>query len=326
MSHYEHTVLLGSGGTGTAFAAICALRRVWGASVRIVAIDVNPAHLCTSSILADIYQQVPSFSDSDFPETLRKILLKYNVDSYLPLFPTEIKLAAELVEREPECLAYSRLVPSLTTASLCNDKARLSNFLQAAGIPVPATGVISAPVENDHYFVKPRSSNGSIGAMHVSREELAVMSETEKGNLVIQEVCVGPETTVDVFASSSSSVVQAVCRERLETKSGVSVKCRVFIDPDATHLAAQIAGSLKLCGSFCFQTMVNGSGDVVVTDVNPRPGAATAMSVATGNDFFAATFANAWDLDCGGFFRYFENDIYVTRQYSEFVMTGDLAK
>lgn len=321
---YEHTVLVGSAGTGTAFAAICALRRVWGPSVRIVAMDVNPAHLCTSSILADVYEQVPHFADSSFLDALKKILARYGVDSYLPLFPTEIELAAELVAREPDCLTYSCLIPNVFAASLCNDKARLSEHLQSAGILVPATSALVPPFDSLCYFIKPRSSTGSVGAMRVSREEFGAMPESARQEIVVQEVCMGPETTVDVFVGSSPSLLRAVSRERLETKSGVAVKCRVFSDPKSVSLGAKIAGSMGLRGSFCFQTMYNSAGDVVVTDVNPRPGAATAMSVATGNDFFAATFANAWGLDCNQLFRSLSRDIYVTRQYSEFVMTGEV--
>src|SRR5208282_6948207 len=103
--------------------------------------------------------------------------------------------------------------------------------------------------------------------------------------------------------------------ERIEIKSGVSTKCRLFADEALSRHAKSIAEVLNLTGSFCFQVMRNTTG-WVVTDVNPRPGAATAMCLMTGNDFFAASFARCWGEDARRFLRVVDGDQFVTRQYA----------
>ncbi len=86
----ERTVLLGSAGTGTAYASMLALRKNWGDSVKIIAIDSNPKHLVTSSLLADKFIQVPLNSDPEFKNKLQAILTDENVDTYIPFIDHEI--------------------------------------------------------------------------------------------------------------------------------------------------------------------------------------------------------------------------------------------
>ena len=95
----QRVVLLGSAGTGTAFAAACSLRRVWSQSVRIVAMDIYPRHIVTTSLLADDFEQVGFSAAPEFPATLLGILQRYKVDTYLPIFPEEIVVSARLGEQ-----------------------------------------------------------------------------------------------------------------------------------------------------------------------------------------------------------------------------------
>ena len=58
----------------------------------------------------------------------------------------------------------------------------------------------------------------------------------------------------------------------------------------------------------------------LVTDINARLGAGTAISVAVGLDFFSGMFAVLWGEDPSQYFIPLEKETFVTRQYSEFVM------
>jgi carbamoylphosphate synthase large subunit len=317
----QHTVLIGSAGAGTGFAAACAIRRVWSNAVRIVSMDSNWPHLCTSSLLSDVHEKVPLFSDRSFASVLAEIVARHSIDTYLPLFPGEIEMAARLMERGLE-ICYPALVPQVHTAALCNDKLRLATYLSDCGVAVPETFSVSEAPNRAHFFLKPISGNGSVGARRVGISELMALPAEDKASSILQEICTGPEITVDTFYGGKPLTLQTICRERIETKSGVTTKSRLF-KCDALHnLAGLLADCLKLTGTFCFQVMQDSRGRTVVTDVNPRPGAATAMSVAAGSDFIAATFANAWGDDCERFFKPLGNEVYVTRQYTEFVMTG----
>lgn len=316
-------VLIGSAGTGTAFAAISSLRRVWSQSVHVVTMDINPPHLVTASLIADNFEQVPISSAPEFQEALLQIIQRYDIDTYLPLLPEEIELAARL---RADGVIPSKVVvmaPSVAVSSACADKWVLSQLLSKNGVPTPKTALASDPFEAGGYFLKPKLATGSRGARKVNAEELTNAISGCEDKWIVQEICTAPEVTIDVFRSPSSGGNHVLCRERVEIKLGVSTKSRLFVDVELERLAKAIADMLDLTGSFCFQVMRNKSG-WVVTDVNPRPGAATAMCAVTGNDFFAAAFACYWGEDVRRFFRPLVADQYVTRQYAEFLM-GPLA-
>lgn len=315
----QHVVLLGSAGTGTAFAAACALRRAWSQSVKIVAMDINPQHLVTTGLLADAFEQVPLSVSSEFPKILGDILARYAIDTYLPLFPEEIALAARMRDAGQIPPAVTVMAPPAEASEICANKWKLSELLSSAGIPVPRTALAANPFAAEELFLKRIAGTGSHGARKVKAAELAGWIGGDEKNWIVQEVCFSPEVTVDAFYDPSSGFCHVVCRERIEVKSGVSTKCRLFSDEMLGDYARRIAVALGLKGSYCFQVMRAAAG-WAVTDINPRPGAATAMCATTGNDFFAATFAQRWGEEVERFFHVLEGDCYVTRQYAEFLM------
>lgn len=313
------SVLIGSAGTGTGFGAIVALRRTWSHSVRIIAMDINPSHLVTASLLVDGFEQVPLSSAPDFASNLIEIIRKHSVTTYLPLLPEEIAIAALLGEEGQLPDSFSLLAPTSAASRLCADKLSLCAILSSHGVSVPKSAEAYAPFGAEEYFLKPKNGTGSRGAQRVARVDLEASISGCPEQWLVQEICKGPEVTVDAFFDPGDDFVHVVCRERIEVKAGVSNKCRLFWDEQLREFAKRIADVLKLEGSFCFQVMKRGD-DWVVIDINPRPGAATAMCVLTGNDFFAATFALKWGRDYRPFFRKITADEYVTRQYSEFLM------
>ena len=318
-TNQPRSVLLGSGGTGIAYAAACSLRRVWSMSVGIVAMDINPKHLVTVSLLADHFEQVPVSAAPEFPTVLLSILQRQAVDTYLPLFPEEIALAARLRAEGQIPAAVTVLAPPPSASAVCADKWALCCLLPKHRVPVPKTALAAEPFAAEEYFLKPKGGTGSQGVRKVKAVELKSWIASQPSEWVVQEICTAPEITVDAFYDPQNDFSHSVCRERVEIKSGVCTKARLFADEDLSRYARSIAQALNLAGSFCFQVMRNATG-WVVTDVNPRPGAATAMCVQTGNDFFAAAFALGWGEDARRFFRPLDREQFVTRQYAEFLM------
>lgn len=314
-----HIVLLGAAGTGTAFAAACSLRRHWSRAVNIIAMDTNPLHLVTASLLSDHFEQVPGSASPEFSGALEKIIHRYNVDTYLPLMPPEIELSASLRDRDVLPRGLGLLAPSGRGGALCGDKWSLFEALRAREIPVPMTTLASRPFPSDWYLLKPRSGFGSRGVARVAARDLEAATAGIPENWIVQEPCESPEITVDAFCCAASGIRRSICRERIEVKSGVATKCRLFEDVRLHEYASTIAALLDFEGSFCFQVMRSRT-EWVVTDVNPRPGAGSAMCNVTGNDFFAASFARVWGQNVEPFFTPLNEDVYVTRQYAEYVM------
>jgi carbamoylphosphate synthase large subunit len=282
--------------------------------------DIYPRELVTTSLLADAFAQVPMSTDPAFESRLLALVTEHRVDTYMPFIDEEIATAAALRDGGRFPSGLKALAPSARTSELCLDKHLMAEHLRACGIATPRTALASAPFGAERYFVKPRRGFGSRGAAIVDAEGLSRTVGAAPDDWIVQDICEGPELTIDVFRHPSGSPMRAVCRERLEVKSGVCTKARVSDDPELTELAETLARSLDLHGGFCFQVMRD-RGVRYVTDVNARLGAGTALSVAVGVELFAATFAAAWGLDPSPFLPQLTSAHYVTRQYAEFRMT-----
>lgn len=324
-SQRSPTFLIGAGGSGTAFAACAALRRYWNDRVRVIVIDTNPAYLVSSSILADKFFQVPPYAQESFPEKLCRIVESESISGYLPLFPLEIEIAASLKRSGSLPSRVELLAPSEQSSLITGDKYLTSEWLLENGLKGPRTCLGKPDFDAERYFIKPRMGAGSKNSRMFSRAELSKKTEREPlpsdrhSGYVIQECCEPPEVTIDVFNSVSGTSFRALCRERVEIKSGVSTKARVFEDSQLSAVARTLATKLGLHGAFCFQVMKFES-DWYVMDINPRPGAGTAMCNPTGNDFFGAMFADRLLESTDRFFTPLIDPCFVTRQYSEFLM------
>jgi hypothetical protein len=159
------------------------------------------------------------------------------------------------------------------------------------------------------YIIKPRHGFGS--SIIPYNFENFNNAKITSNNFIVQERCNHPEITIDVF--NSQGIFEYVCRERIETKSGVCTKARIFKDQKLESLALKISSGLNL-RYFCFQVMQVGN-EWLVTDINPRLGSGTPMSKAVGLDFFAAMVADLLGYNVNRFFQYLNKEKFVTRQY-----------
>ncbi|MDW8002931.1 MAG: ATP-grasp domain-containing protein [Deltaproteobacteria bacterium] len=275
----------------------------------------------STSLLADFHETVPPSDKPEFVDQLLRIINQYNVDTYMPVLDSEILLAAKLREAGTIPKSVSVLAPTSYAAEICLDKYMASQWMVIHGIPSPPTWLASEEKVDlpDRLYIKKRCGVGSKGNRIGTIEDIKKLPVEERPEWLIQKVCDQPEVTVDTYFDPIRSVGRVVCRERIETKSGVCTKARVFYDQTIADLAFNLAKKLGISGTFCFQLMRH-CNEWVVTDINPRPGAGTAMSVAVGMDFFAAYFEYIWGNDGIRYLPGFFDEVYVTRQYTEFVM------
>lgn len=316
-------VLLGAGGTGTAFAIASRLRATWGNTIKLVVTDIYDENLVTASLLADKFYKVPYANAPSFGKALRDIMLNESIQTYIPILNDEIVLANGMA-KDP-ALRHVDFWSSDMHA-LCTDKVYADEWLRSIGVRTPENVDLSAiEGKSGPWFAKPRRGFGSRGAHILHREDLANMKESDIDDLIIQELCEKPEVTVDSFYDSTTGTGYAYCRERLETKSGVCTKARLFADAELSAFATKIGQALEQRGTICFQVMRSKRG-WVATDLNLRSGAGTAMTCSAGYDVLSAAFACRIGEDYSSFVKPLNDkeEYLITRQYSEFVMRHDL--
>jgi carbamoylphosphate synthase large subunit len=313
------TVLLGAGGTGTSFAIASRLRANWGSQLKIVITDIFDEHLVTASFLADTFIKVPYANDSQFGQSIIDIILSENIQTYIPILNDELILAASLMAQP----LFSQVdFWSFRNHSLCADKAYADEWLNGIGVRTPKSIAWNDKAAGTGpWFAKPRNGFGSKGARVVYADDMRNMDASEASNLMVQEICEGPEVTVDSFYDSATGDCYSYCRERLEIKSGVCTKARIFQDRELADIAGKIGRALDQRGTICFQVMKSKSG-WAVTDLNLRSGAGTAMTCAAGFDVLSAAYACRIGEDYKKYVTQLpeSQQIFVTRQYSEFVM------
>lgn len=315
-------VLLGTAGTATTWGVARSLRDRWGGRIHIVATDRLPQRLVAASALADHFVQMPAVADERFAPDLLSLIAEQSIDTYAPTFDGEIVLAARLRD-EGALDGVNLLSPPLWAAETCWDKVAATRWLESSGSPAPA----SLPFERDAWtgdgvIVKPRRGVGSVGVTAVTDRTAweAWCDREDSDDWIAQELLPGPELTLDCFRSSRGAGSRVVCRERIEVKAGVCTKARVFDDDELAEIAVAIGEGLRLDGVYCLQVMRSRDRGWLVTDINPRPGAGTRLSVAVGVQFQAAWFADAWRLPTDQLLPPLDRERWVVRQHQEIVL------
>lgn len=301
---------VGAAASLTAWGIVQSLKDRWP-EVHVIAADSGPRERCAASAIADAFVQVPSALEPGWLDAMCAGLREHRVDTLVPVHDLEIVAVAEALDAgalgdpPPACTA-----PPQHAARVCLDKLEAGRRLEHAGVPVPRT----LPGGDDFdgpCVVKPRTGVASRGVRLLDDgAQRTAVERTEA--YVVQQRLHGPEVTVDAFGTR-----RAVARERLEVRAGVASKCRVFADDGLAALAADVARALGLEErAFCFQVI-----DGRVTDVNPRPGGATRMTVVAGVDVHTAMAAAAWGEDPEPYLPALAREVHVARGALD-VVTG----
>jgi carbamoyl-phosphate synthase large subunit len=310
-------IALTAAGTGTSYGIARSLRDSFGTALRIVAFDTNPPELQATSQLADVSCQIGPAAEPGYTGHLSQLLQTHRVTLWWPVLDQELAIAAEVCDLWSDGAV---IAPASDVATLCWDKLGMADWLRSVGLPTPRTWPgDEAAAAGGAVLIKPRRGLGSRGVTKPAnrRQLLELLTATEE-EMIIQQLCDGPEVTVDAFRGRSHSVEAAICRERLEVKAGVCTKARVFHDGEIEATVLTLGRLLGLDGAYCVQLMrAPGTAAWTITDVNARPGAGTRMSVVCGFDVLSATLLDRWGHDPEPALGPLERERFVVRHYEE---------
>lgn len=306
-------ILVLSGGTGTAWSICNALRSHKDAEINLLVCDTNPAWLVHSSVLADVFLQVPPIKAAGYYEHMLSLVDQYHIDIIVPL----IDLDFQYFPRDNEDLLARGVfstAPERKTFELLSNKKWMADTLQKLGVATPRTFERSELDDDTDYFVKPVLGFGARNTQKLSGREIKRGSFDE---CIFQELCLPREVTVDVF--SAELPIRSVCRERIETKAGVCTKARVYREPKLETALQAVAQNLALPECCCVQFMESQSGEWKLTDFNLRLGAGSALSAAVGFKLAEAASACWLGLSYDGLLKYPDAEKFVVRHYTELV-------
>lgn len=303
-------VLVCSGGTGSAFATAEAAFLNFKDCIILTICDINTKELVSSSVFADDYIVAKSIHDKGYKDFIIDLVNSKNIEICIPFIDKDVLIFSELYSTSKFSRDVKLQIYNPEIVKICSDKLLSYAWLKKNNIFTPETFLLQNESPKPGFIIKPIAGVGSI----INDFNFTVLNEiADFDKYLIQEKCSNPEVTIDVFSNSDLDIFFYVCRERIETKSGVCTKARLFLDEELGHIAKELAEKLSL-KFFCFQVMKL-NGQWAVTDINPRLGSGTPMCNAAGIDFFSAMLADFLGRNPEIYLKNLEKDIFVTRQY-----------
>lgn len=308
----KKNILVSAAGTATAWHIVNVIKKYFTDNLNIYLCDTNPKHLVPASTLADAFFQVPSVIDEGYYAHMLNLLIKNNIDIYIPIIDYDFLYFSQ---DNPDLIRngiYS-LAPVKEVAELITDKKTMNEFFQSTGINVP-TLVAEKEIQSEiEYFVKPRRGFGSRGAKILRGSEILGSDE-----IICQTICYRPELTVEVYCTDKNLI--SLCRERIAMREGVSTKAKCFYDDKVHSIINKIAQNLSLPYASCIQFMKDSNNEWSLIDLNLRIGAGTALSAAIDFEIMRAViYKILYNQEMIEYLRIPSTPRYVVRVFNEIV-------
>ncbi len=270
------------GGTATALSVVKGLRAQTRLPVRVVLADAAPDF--AGRWLADGYALIPPATDPGLVDALLDVARARGACLVVPVFDLELPQLAEAAPRFEAAGVHLPLGPPGAVA-ICRDKIATADLFARLGLDAPGLwsreAALSAGPAAFPLFAKPRRGRASIDACRLASPAALAEYLDRVPDAIVQDFVDAPEATIDVISDRHGRFVAACPRWRQVVKAGQSYKGLTFEDPPLVDACRRVVEELGLRGPACIQCFRTPER-MVLTEVNPRFGAATVLSIHAG--------------------------------------------
>ena len=239
-------------------------------------------------VYKNIIDDVPFVTDEDFIEKMNKIVVENNIDF---IYPAHDSVCLKLAEHQDEIDAKV-VTSALETVDICRSKAKTYVFFEEEDF-IPKTFADKSEIPNYPVFVKPSVGQGSNGAVKINSEEELDIRMRENDEIVICEYLSGTEYTIDCFTDIHGKLRVASLRNRIRTKSGISMNSKTLeTDSRLREIADIINSKLEFNGAWFFQLKKNNAGEYKLLEISPRIPGTMGLSRNRGINFPVLTIYN----------------------------------
>ena len=254
---------------------------------KVVVADMSP--LSAALLAGDAAEVVPPLTDPGFPNHLVRICRKHSITAVIPSIDKDLPVLAGL----KSTLASWKVVPVVPdpeAVAICDDKLRTYRFFVDNGFPTPKSWLpdelFSSPQKSKRpILIKPRRGIGGKGVYRITSQEELNFYLKRVPDPIFQEFLPGPEFSFDTLSDLDGKTVSVVPRERIYVRDGEVFKSRTVRDMKSIELVAEVAETLGLKGPAVVQGMHDESGQLKLTEVNPRFGSGVLLAIAAGADY-----------------------------------------
>jgi carbamoyl-phosphate synthase large subunit len=293
--------------------------RAEGATV--LGVDADP--LAPALYHCDLHEIVPRIADPAYVPTLARLREEHDARLVVPLNDLDFPVLARERERLAPALV---LLPDADASARMSDKLEAHRFFVANGIPSPRSWAPEAVPDDARYpvLVKAREGFGSRNIFRASdREQLRFFLAYTDVPSFVQEQCRGEEFSIDVFCDMDARCLNAIPRTMLLSKGGESIKGASFQDRELIEHGARVAEIVGVKGPANVQCFREPDGSLPITDVNTRFGGGFPLPLAAGGRYPELALALARGERPEPQVGEFEEDVYMTRFFSEVCLTRD---
>jgi carbamoylphosphate synthase large subunit len=248
-----------------------------------------------------------SFSDDNTFSELVQIIEEKKIDILIPFHDSAVRIASVLNE-----LVFSP-VSGRDAVEIFSNKKKTADFLRRNCFPTP-NNAVKAPA-----IAKPVNGSSSIGIIRMDSDEQFSEFVLNKSfaDFEVQEICEGPELSVDGYVALNGNFSMFVPRVRQETINGEVLKSRTIRNSDVTTICAEVCKIAKLSGALTFQFIWSKRAQAfLIMEVNLRFGGGVLTSILAGVPWPEIVIRDYLGVE-QGVYQYDDNFLMV-RSYREF--------
>jgi len=240
--------------------------------------------------LVDEFIKVPRCTDPGFIPAVLEICKQNQVLLLIPTIDTELATFAEH-RQEFADIGATIAISSPETIRISADKVVTHAWLVENGFPTVRQATSEAFLQDGAgwsfpLIVKPRRGSASQGVVKVSSRDLLRELCKNRDDMIVQELAVGREYTVNVLVNKQGRCVCAVPHLRVEVRAGEVSKGITCRHKPLMDLASKIAERLPgAYGPLNIQTFLAPDGSLRVTEINARFGGGYPLAQRAGANF-----------------------------------------
>ena len=213
------------------------------------------------------------FSDENTLANIRKIIAEKEIHIVIPFHDAAISIANQLGD------VVFAPVSNLEAIEIFSNKKLTGEFLRTSSIPTPKLATIAPAI------AKPIYGSSSQGLIRLpSQEELtSFLAREDAEEYEIQELCSGPEISVDGYVALNGDFSQFAPRIRLETMNGEATKSQTIRNEDVELVCRQLSEKAYLKGAITIQFIWNEAEQAYLAmEVNLRFGGGILTTILAG--------------------------------------------
>jgi carbamoyl-phosphate synthase large subunit len=223
---------------------------------------------------------IPNICRSGWIDRLNDLTCKWEIDFIFPAYDDVLVALVENADR-----IKARIISSpLRTCQVTRSKSETYRAL-AGIVPVPQLYETADEISSYPVFLKPDRGQGSQDIHLVcDRRQLDLLLTTRLDSIIL-EWLPGAEYTIDCFSDRETGLQFCQGRERVRTKSGISMSSRDIHDPLFVEYGEAISRKLPMYGAWFFQLRKDGNHQYKLLEVAPRIAGTMALHRVKGVNF-----------------------------------------